>query len=123
VPRKLINWFDIPVLDIERAGTFYSTILGVELTHLEAPPDIVMKWFPADEPGGGGGLLQGGGVRPSSEGTVVYFNGGDNLDAVLNRVEPAGGQVLMAKSGDEKTGYVAFFIDTEGNRVGLHSHG
>jgi predicted enzyme related to lactoylglutathione lyase len=123
MPGKLIHWFDIPVLDIERAGDFYSTILRVELTHLEAPPDIVMKWFPSDEPGGGGGLLQGGGVRPSGEGTVVYFNGGDDLDAVLDRVEAAGGQVLMAKKGDEKNGYVAFFRDTEGNRVGLHSSG
>jgi predicted enzyme related to lactoylglutathione lyase len=123
VPGKLIHWFDIPVLDIERAGNFYSTILGVELTHLEAPPDVVMKWFPSDDPQSGGGLLQGGGVRPSSEGTVVYFNGGDDLDTVLNRVEAAGGRVLTAKTGDEKSGYVAFFMDTEGNRVGLNTAG
>jgi predicted enzyme related to lactoylglutathione lyase len=123
MPRKLIHWFDIPVLDIERAGDFYSTILGLELTHLEAPPDIVMKWFPSDEPHGGGGLIQGGGRKPSGDGCVVYFNGGDDLNTVLNRVEPAGGQVIMAKTGDDKSGYVAFFFDTEGNRVGLHSRG
>ncbi len=121
MPGRLINWFDIPVLDIERAATFYSTILGVELTHHEAQPDIVMKWFPLDEEHGSGGLIQGGGQKPSSEGTVVYFNAGDDVDPVLNRVQAAGGRVLMAKSGDEKTGYVAVFIDTEGNRVGLHS--
>ncbi len=123
MPRQLIHWFDIPVADIERAGRFYSTILGVELTHLEAPPDFVMKWFPSDTSGGGGGLIQGGGRKPSSDGTVVYFNGGDDLNTVLDRIEPAGGQVVMTKRGDEKNGYVAFFIDTEGNRVGLHSGG
>jgi uncharacterized protein len=121
--KKLIHWFDIPCLDIERAGKFYSTILGVELKHLEAPPDYVMKWFPSEEPQGGGGLLQGGGRKPSADGTVVYFNGGDQLDAILKRIPEAGGKVLSPKSGSAKTGYVAFFLDTEGNRVGLHAMG
>jgi predicted enzyme related to lactoylglutathione lyase len=53
----------------------------------------------------------------------VYFNAGADLAPVLARVEPAGGRVVMGKTGDEKSGYVAFFIDTEGNRVGLHSPG
>jgi predicted enzyme related to lactoylglutathione lyase len=119
--QRLIHWFDIPVTDIERAGRFYSTILGVELTHLEAPPDFVMKWFPSDEPHGGGGLIQGGGRVPSGDGTVVYFNAGDDLNVVLDRVEPAGGRVIMPKTGSDQTGYVAFFFDTEGNRVGLQS--
>jgi uncharacterized protein len=70
--NKLIHWFDIPVDDIERAGSFYSTILNVELTHVEAPPDFVMKWFPTQEQHGGGGLIQTSGRRPSSDGTVVY---------------------------------------------------
>jgi predicted enzyme related to lactoylglutathione lyase len=123
MPGKLIHWFDIPALDIERAGRFYSTVLGLELTHLEAPPDYVMKWFPTDEPHGGGGLIQGGGRKPSSDGPVVYFNAGDDLDTVLDRVEPAGGRVLSPKSGNPEWGYVAFFLDTEGNRVGLQSPG
>jgi predicted enzyme related to lactoylglutathione lyase/uncharacterized protein YndB with AHSA1/START domain len=123
VPGRLIHWFDIPVLDIERAGGFYSTILDMELRHLEAPPDFVMKWFPSDESGGGGGLIQGGDRRPSSDGTVVYFNAGPDLDRVLSRIEPAGGKVLMEKTGSPESGYVAFFLDTEGNRVGLQSPG
>jgi predicted enzyme related to lactoylglutathione lyase len=118
---KLIHWFDIPVLDIERAGRFYGTILQVELTHLEAPPDFVMKWFPTDEPHGGGGLIQGGGRKPSGDGPVVYFNAGSDLNTVLDRVEDAGGTILTQKTGNPDWGYVAFFLDTEGNRVGLQS--
>lgn len=121
MPGRLVHWFDIPALDIERAGRFYSTILDLELTHLEAPPDFVMKWFPADEPGGAGGLIQGGGRKPSGDGTVVYFNAGDDLNTVLDRVEAAGGRLLTGKTGDPETGFVAFFLDTEGNRIGLHS--
>jgi uncharacterized protein len=109
-----------PVQDIERAGDFYSRVLGLELRHIEAP-GFVMKWFPSDEPHGGGGLIQGGGRTPSSDGCVVYFNAGEDLNTVLDRVEPAGGRVTMAKTGDDASGYVAFFTDTEGNTVGLHS--
>lgn len=66
-------------------------------------------------------LIQGGGRTPNSDGTVAYFNSGDDLNEVLNRVEPAGGRVILPKTGDEASGYVAFFLDTEGNRVGLQS--
>ncbi len=82
-----------------------------------------MKWFPTDEPHGGGGLLQGGGGEPSAVGTVVSFNGGDDLNIVLDRVEPAWGRVTLAKTGDEESGYVTFFGDTEGNTAGLQSMG
>ena len=119
----LINWFDIPVEDIERAGKFYGTILDVELNHLETP-DFVMKWFPAPSLAESeGGLIQGGGRKPSRDGTVVYFNGGTDLDTILSRVEAAGGRIEMPKTGDDSSGYVAFFIDTEGNKIGLHSTG
>jgi predicted enzyme related to lactoylglutathione lyase len=52
---------------------------------------------------------------------VVYCNAGDDLDAVLRRVEGNGGRVLTGKTGDPENGHVAFFADTEGNRVGLHA--
>jgi predicted enzyme related to lactoylglutathione lyase len=81
----------------------------------------VMKWFPSEEPHGGGGLVKGGGRKPSADGTVVYFNGGDDLNTMLNRVEAAGGKIVMPKSGNDEQGYVAFFLDTEGNQVGLQS--
>jgi predicted enzyme related to lactoylglutathione lyase len=96
-------------------------MLDVQLAHLQAPPDFVKKWFPSEDMHGGGGLIQGGGRRPTRDGTVVYFNGGEDLNTVLNRVEPAGGKVITPKTGNDQSRYVAFFLDTEGNTVGLQS--
>ena len=106
----------------ERAGTFYSTFLDVELIHLEAE-GYAMKSFPTDGPYGGGGLLQVGGQEPTADGIVVSCNRGDALHVVLDRVEPAWGRVTLAKTSDEENGYVAFFSDTEGNTAGLQSIG
>ena len=118
-----INWFEIPASDIERAAKFYGTIFDTTLSIGEATPGFKMAMFPAEE-GTGGALLHGDGYTPSSrEGTVVYLNGGDDLSNVLNRVEGAGGQVTMPKTAIGEHGFVAFFTDTEGNKVGLHSVG
>jgi predicted enzyme related to lactoylglutathione lyase len=117
-----VNWFEIPVSDMNRALKFYSTIFGVELTTMEAMPGYNMAMFPAEE-GVGGALLHGEGYVPSQEGTVVYLNGGENLGTVLDKVEVAGGQVIMPKTDLGENGFMAHFADTEGNKVGLHSMG
>jgi len=117
-----LNWFEIPASDIKRAMKFYSTIFGVEMSSMEAMPGFTMAMFPAED-GVGGAVLQGEGYTPSTEGTLVYLNGGEDLSAVLNKVEGAGGQVLMPKTDIGENGFMAFFKDTEGNKVGLHSMG
>lgn len=118
-----INWFEIPATDIERAGKFYGEILGTPLSDYPAGPGMKMKMFPAED-GTGGAVMQGDGYNPSdSQGTVIYLNGGDDLSTVLNRVEGAGGKIALPKSGIGENGFIAFFIDTEGNKVGLHSMG
>ena len=118
-----INWFEIPVSDINRAGTFYSTILDSPLVDFDAAPGTAMKMFPA-EGGTSGAIIQGEGNTPSSNaGTVVYLNAGDDLSVVLNRVEGAGGQIAAPKTGIGENGFIAFIHDTEGNKVGLHSMG
>jgi len=81
-----------------------------------------MSMFPAED-GVGGGVIRGEGYVPSAEGTVVYLNAGDDLNVVLGRVQAAGGQVLLPKTSIGSNGYMAFFLDTEGNKVGLHSMG
>ena len=82
-----------------------------------------MKWFPTDEPHGGEGLMQGCDREPRADGTVVSFNGGDDLDIVLDRVEPAWCRVTLANTSDEEYGHVAFFVDARGNPAGLQSMG
>lgn len=115
-----INWFEIPVTDIERAKKFYGTIFGVELVDLDLDPEVKMAMFPAEN-GVSGALLAGESYEPSYSGSLVYLNGGDDLKVVQDRVEAAGGKVLREKMSIGENGFVAFFEDTEGNRVGLHS--
>ncbi len=120
--RNVLNWFEIPVTDMARAVTFYGAILGVELK-AEEIMGMLTAFFPYEWEGGGagGGLMQGSGYVPSTEGTLVYLNGGDDLAIVLDKVEGAGGSVVMPKSSIGENGFMAIFIDSEGNKVGLHS--
>jgi predicted enzyme related to lactoylglutathione lyase len=121
-----LSWFQIPCSDFQRGKRFYESILGVALQDLTAP-DMKMAAFPADPRKGeiGGAIVAGPGATPSGEGTVVFLNGGPDLQVVLNRVAPAGGKVLTPKTqiGMEGAGYFALFTDSEGNTVGLHSQG
>jgi uncharacterized protein len=117
-----INWFEIPVTDFTRAKSFYETILGVEI--MEMPfPGGKYGMLPADMMNGGvgGGLAQGEGFEPSNKGTIVYLNGGEDLSISLSKIEQAGGQILMPKTSIGQNGFMAHFLDTEGNRVALHS--
>lgn len=119
-----LNWFEIPATDITRAKNFYEAIFGIELHQVEMM-GMHMAMFPTDGMSGkvGGGLVQSEMHKPSTDGGVVYLNGNPDLTAVLDKVESAGGQVVLPKTHiDEETGYMAFFIDSEGNKVGLHSN-
>ncbi|HBY93254.1 MAG TPA: hypothetical protein DEP84_04685 [Chloroflexi bacterium] len=118
---NLISWFEIPVIDMERASKFYGTLLGREVQ----PADIMgtpYAFLPNDNEGIGGALAQGEHYQPSDRGVTIYFAMGDDLAPALARVEPAGGKVLTPKTLiDEENGYFAIILDTEGNRIGLHS--
>jgi predicted enzyme related to lactoylglutathione lyase len=120
--RNALNWFEIPTGDIERAARFYGTIFDTDLEIEEATPGFKMAQLPYEE-GVGGALVQGEGYTPNPQGTVAYLNGGDDLSTVLDRVAEAGGEVLMPKTSIGENGFAAFFLDTEGNRLGLHSMG
>lgn len=114
-----VNWFDIPVTDMNRAKAFYSTLLGGELTMrtFEAGAMAVLPY----QDGVGGALMQGDDYTPSRQGSIIYLNGGDDLSVSLGKVEAAGGKVLTDKMSIGEDGFIAFFLDTEGNKVGLHS--
>lgn len=118
-----INWFEIPATNFSRAKKFYSNILNAELEDQEIM-GTQMAFLPSDEGAVGGAICTGEDHVPSTKGTIPYLNGGDDLSTVLSRVESAGGQVVLPKTQiSEEIGYFAFFMDTEGNKIALHSPG
>lgn len=118
-----VVWFDIPVLDMERAITFYEKLTGQSLTRLSVGPNKETALFAADDADGSAGcLFSAPEDRPSHEGSRVYFQANPTLDEWLSRVEPAGGQILVGRTaigGDR--GYFAYIQDSEGNRIGLNA--
>ena len=117
-----INWFEIPVTDFARAKKFYELILAVQI--MEMPhPDLKYGMIPADMQNGGigGAIVQGDGFIPSATGSLVYLNGGEDLGIPLSKVEVAGGKITLPKTPIGPNGFMAYFQDTEGNKVGLHS--
>lgn len=118
-----INWFEIPATDINRAKTFYETIFGIEMP-VNDMMGMTMAFFPQDMGNGkaSGCLCKSDMHKPSMDGAVIYLNANPAMDAVLERIPAAGGSILMPKTQiDENIGHMAFFTDTEGNKVALHS--
>jgi uncharacterized protein len=125
--KHTVTWFEIPATDLSRATAFYSTLLEVELEPVEFG-GVKMAIFPGSGGEGGepvvhGALVMGEGYVPGATGPLIYLNGGDDLAGPLSRVEGAGGAVLMAKTSIGPHGFMAVLLDTEGNKVALHSAG
>jgi len=122
--KNAISWFEIPSSDLERATKFYETIFGLKLNPLDLP-NIKMRMFPIDDMMGVGGAIvdSGGFHKPSvTDGPLIYLNGNPDVQNILNKVEAAGGKVMVPKTEiSPEYGYMAVIIDTEGNRIGLHS--
>jgi predicted enzyme related to lactoylglutathione lyase len=120
-----ISWFEIPATDLSRATKFYETIFDTQLIPMDMP-EIKMRMFALTDmmSGVGGAVVDSGGSHKASatDGPLIYLNGSPDLQIVLDRVEAAGGKVLMPKTEiTPEYGYMALFLDTEGNRIGLHS--
>ena len=121
--NKTISWFEIPALDLHRASAFYEKILAVTLNHVEMG-GASLAVFPYDrDQATGGSLITGPGFKPGAAGAVVYLNAGESLDTVLARIVPAGGAIVLPRTElPPGMGAYAHFLDTEGNRVGLHAN-
>jgi predicted enzyme related to lactoylglutathione lyase len=117
----LSNWIEIPVVDMKRAKKFYGELLGVTLNEIQMGGNDY-SLIELEDKFNTGCLVKGDGYVPSMQGVVVYLNGGDNLSPVLARVARAGGKVLLKKTFlSKEAGHIAYFVDTEGNKIGLHS--
>ena len=115
-----INWFEIPSTDIDRAATFYESILSIQLRREEIASNL-FAIFPNVRPAVNGCVIKGEQYSPSANGTVIYLSC-NGLDASLDRTQSAGGSVATPKTAlPPGMGFFAHIIDTEGNRVGLHS--
>ncbi len=117
----VLNWFEIPVTDFPRAQRFYEAVLGFKIEPFVMGP-MTMGMLGTDHESVDGAIVHGEGGAPAQTGTVVYLNGGDDLAPMLARAVAAGGTVAVPKTEiGNNFGYFAHFIDTEGNKVGLHS--
>jgi predicted enzyme related to lactoylglutathione lyase len=122
--KNAVSWFEIPATDLNRAQKFYEAIFDIQMIPLDMP-QLQMRLFPIENPMAiGGAICQSGDFyKPSSEGgALVYLNGNPDVQHVLDKIEVAGGKIVIPKTQiSPEYGYMAVFLDTEGNRVALHS--
>ena len=119
-----LNWFEIPAADVARAQKFYETIFEIKMEQMQEMMGMKMVGFPADMGNGkaSGALVQSQMHKPSMDGSIIYLNANPKIQTVIDRIEKAKGKVLMPKTQiSPEIGYMAFFVDTEGNKVALHA--
>lgn len=120
-----LNWFEIPMTDTARAKKFYETIFDIEMESVNMMGmDMVMFPYDMNTQSGkvSGALVKGDMHKPGTDGPIVYLNANPSIQTVVDRIEDAGGKVLMPRTQiSEEVGYMAFFTDTEGNRMALHA--
>ena len=119
--QNLINWFEIPATNFNRAVSFYKAILDLKIEEAEMFGSK-MGFFPTDGKNVSGAIVQGEDYKPSTDGVVAYLNGGNDLQDILIKVENNNGQVIVPKTQiSPEMGYFGMFIDTEGNKMAVHS--
>ena len=119
-----LNWFEIPVDDLERAQEFYEEIFDMKMIALPEMLGMKMAGFPIDMQSGkvGGALAESENHIPSEDGAIVYLNANPDIQVILDRVEDAGGEINLPRTEiGEGMGFMALIIDIEGNQVGLHA--
>jgi len=122
--KNAIGWFEIPSSDINRAQKFYETIFGIQMIPMDIQ-QLQMRMFPIESPMNIGGAIvyNADFYKPSAEsGPLVYLNANPDVQIVLDKIEAAGGKIVIPKTEiSPEYGHMAVFLDTEGNRVALHS--
>lgn len=123
--KNAVSWFEIPAVDLDRAQKFYETIFDIQMVPMGSP-GYEMRMFPLenmmDDIGGTLVKCEGFHTPSSDSGTLVYLNANPDVQLVLDKIEPAGGKIIAPKTEiSPEYGFMAVFLDTEGNRVALHS--
>jgi len=123
--KNAISWFEIPSTDLLRAQKFYETTFGITFNSLDVA-NIKMRMFPLDDMmnGVGGAIVYNAEFYKSSatDGPLIYLNGNPDVQIILDKIEAAGGKIVVPKTQiSPEYGHMAVFLDTEGNRIALHS--
>jgi hypothetical protein len=118
--KDFISWFEIPAINFQQSVDFYNHIFDINMeTNLNE--NYSMAFFPVDK-GIGGSIVAGPGSTPGEAGPLLYLNAGQDLNVILNKVEKAGGRIVMSKTLiNDDDGFFAIFIDPEGNKLALYS--
>lgn len=119
--KNFINWFEIPASDFNRAVSFYKNILSIDITESDVF-GTKMGFLPSDGKNVSGAIVMGEGYEPSQSGVLAYLNGGNDLQAILEKITANKGKILVPKTQiSPEMGYFALFADSEGNKMALHS--
>jgi predicted enzyme related to lactoylglutathione lyase len=117
--NSIVNWFEIPTANLDRAVRFYETMLGIRLK-LETFNGTQQAMLLGDKDDASGSLIADPRRKPTADGTLVYLNAKKDLDGCLDRATRAGGRVVLPKTDIGDPGFIAIVADTEGNHVALH---
>ena len=117
-PDRVV-WFDLPVADLERASRFYAAVLGIEVS----PAKAGNFTFAVLEhgPDGNGGCLIPNAKEVSAAGILVYMNVEGRIRDAVAQTQKQGGRLLKAIESIGPHGFRAVVLDSEGNRIALHS--
>lgn len=119
-----INWFEIPALDLERAFTFYSMVLNENVrkgTFGNGELIVFNVPFSTGEAVGGSIVVREG-FNPSTDGPILFINAFGKLTDATDKVDIAGGKVLVPFMDLGEFGFASIIIDSEGNKIGLLSN-
>ena len=96
-----VGWFEIYTKDMNRAKSFYETVLGMPLTKLPQSGDSLddMWTFPMNQGASGatGALAKMDGAPVGPGGTIIYFITED-CAKTAQRAKEAGGQIVRTSS-------------------------
>ena len=118
--KNLISIVEIPTIEFPRAVKFYQTILNTSIEEINMD-GVLMGLFPSEGETVSVALINSS-QKTSMDGSVVYFNAGDDLQIVLDKIKANGGKIIVPKTDiGSGMGFYGMFQDTEGNKLGLHS--